>query len=197
MVTIRTLLWIGSLIALLALAFVGSSQPVFAYPVACVSSASSAASLMGGNASDWHVKHDSWGNPTGARFHADSDTLIKAPTFGRLDFAGGHLWSDSSHVRRVWIRTTTFWCSGKQGASQGYPLSQTPRTSAMAAQRLGGTTSNWTRKVGSESTGWNFSAQSSTQLKTVYHGRLDTPAGSFHKNDTPPPTDRATFWYNG
>lgn len=204
MVKIRTLFRIGIVLAvLLSLAAASGSQSVLAYPIGSCT-APSIANESDTNANNWTVLPGT--RKTGWKFNSSSDSLVTAPSFGRLDFAGRpdgtgvqHLWSTNSITRSVWIRTGTFWCHGKRGASQGFHLSQTPRAPAMAASRLGGSASNWTRVVGSESTGWQFNSADTTQLAKPWRGRLDTPQGPYCRRTegAAPSVRSATLWFLG
>ncbi|MEK9175890.1 MAG: hypothetical protein AAB520_00435 [Patescibacteria group bacterium] len=164
------------------------------------------ASMTGVGCHKWHhIKRDGFGKLMGGEIHTNHDVLLTAPRHGRIDFASKHdyLWSTKNVTRRVWLRDATYWLDGLRGAKNGFPLSRTPRSPSMARQLLiKSGDASVVRKQGSESTGWFITAKGHVVFKTVYHGRMDTPApGSpFNKGQKPPALEdgeQATFWYNG
>jgi hypothetical protein len=151
---------------------------------------------IGGSSSNWSVIRDRYGNYVGAKFRSRSDTRLRAPRVGRLDVAAGQIWSSPSTKRTIYVRVATYW---RKGAHQH--LTGTPRSSSMARSLLiksGSVTI--TRIQGSESTGWIIKAHGDVTFKTIYHGRIDSAAGSFRKGHRPPALkagEQATFWYLG
>jgi hypothetical protein len=161
----------------------------------CASTPSQAATLWGGDMSDWTKIPNT--DSTGWKFQsADGDEYVRAPFVGTLTFdTGQYLWSDSSHTRRIWIDHGTVWCRDKRGANNNRPLSRVVRSARQAANKYrAGTAANWTRQEGSQSEGWIANFASRTQVY-AFHGHIDHEYGKTWAGDWTPAVYKASAWY--
>ena len=161
----------------------------------CADTPSQAASLWGGDMSDWQAHSGS--NKTGWDFNsADGDELVRAPFVGSLIFdkKNGkyiYLWSDSSHTRRIWINHGTVWCRD----NRNHPLSKVIRTPQQAANKYrAGNMDNWNRIPGAQSEGWHVHFTVRTKIY-VFRGHADTEFGRVYAGNWTKPVFDATGWF--
>lgn len=212
---------IGASVAVLGITqvSVGSTTNQEATPAVSLSSCPQSKAEMkrkldGGDKKNWRVvdrepffnKVVSWGLDTGSK----GDQHVNWPTQGRIEWGGRsdgtgiqYGWSTKDVHRESELSALTYHCLGKRGASNGFPLSQFPRDSRIAAAKLGGNSSNWTQMDGTGGGGWSALANSSNpdgliHFKQLPFGCLDyaTNGQADHtcKGFKPPPRDAGTFW---
>lgn len=164
----------------------------------CADSKSEAASLWGGDRSDWKLKPNT--DKTGWEFQSTDDERIRAPrvgtlTFDRVDGKRQYIWSSPGNTRFIWIDHGTVWCRDKRGADNNRPLSKVVRSASVAASKYrAGSAANWTRVGHSQSRGWHFVASERTRIY-VFHGKVDHEFGTTRAGNWTPAVTVATAWF--